>query len=110
MKNFPLAVYDIYEDEDYYITDPLGWTPALEQMHFYEKKIHLETRVTMIEYSAEGVVVHALKTSGNGTEEEVLFEGEYAICTFSLGVLQSQHEELFSPPLPEWKREEVGRI
>jgi polyamine oxidase len=58
----------------------------------------LNATVATIEYSDSGVSV-------------VLVDGrvltaEYAICTFSLGVLQ--HDDVrFEPPLPAWKAEAI---
>ena len=54
--------------------------------------------VTNITYSSSGVSV----TLADGRK----LEADYAICTFSLGVLQ--HDDVvFDPPLPDWKQEAI---
>jgi polyamine oxidase len=61
-----------------------------------DKRLHLNTTVKKIEYSKTGVIVHTSK----GDE----IHADYAITTFSLGVLQHKDVE-WSPALPEWKLE-----
>ncbi|KAF8131276.1 amine oxidase [Mycena galopus ATCC 62051] len=58
----------------------------------------LNATVRNIAHSADGVVV----TLANGTS----ISAEYAITTFSLGVLQND-DVLFEPPLPTWKQEAI---
>ena len=54
--------------------------------------------VTNITYSSSGVSV----SLADGRK----LEADYAICTFSLGVLQ--HDDvIFDPPLPDWKQEAI---
>ena len=58
----------------------------------------LNSTVKTISYSSNGVNVTL--TSGE------VFEADYVLCTFSLGVLQ--HDDVaFEPPLPEWKQEAI---
>jgi len=61
-------------------------------------QIHLQATVSTIEYSESAVTV----TLTNGTR----LTAQYAICTFSLGVLQNDDVQ-FDPPLPEWKVEAI---
>lgn len=58
-------------------------------------RLRLNTRVTNVQYSEDGVTVH----NADGS----CISAAYAICTFSLGVLQS-HAVKFSPELPHWKK------
>ncbi|KAI7892919.1 uncharacterized protein EV154DRAFT_550320 [Mucor mucedo] len=61
-----------------------------------DKRLLLNTTVTKIAYNNKGVTVH---TSKGDT-----IHADYAITTFSLGVLQ--HDDIeWSPALPDWKRE-----
>lgn len=63
-----------------------------------DPRLLLNTIVTNISYSDEGVTI----TNEDGS----CIEAEYAICTFSVGVLQ--HEAVnFDPPLPEWKQSSI---
>ncbi|KAI9430827.1 amine oxidase [Lactarius indigo] len=65
---------------------------AAEFLH--PSQIRLRAAVATIEYSDSGVSV----TLTDGTS----LTAQYAICTFSLGVLQND-DVCFDPPLPEWK-------
>ncbi|KAH8093152.1 amine oxidase [Cristinia sonorae] len=58
----------------------------------------LNTTVVEIEYANDGVRVH-LQDGG-------VLSANYAICTFSLGVLQ-HNDVTFKPRLPAWKREAI---
>eukprot|EP00118_Oscarella_pearsei_P005847 m.26826 g.26826 ORF g.26826 m.26826 type:complete len:516 (+) comp29546_c0_seq1:133-1680(+) len=60
-----------------------------------DERLQLGKRVTEVAYSANGVNVT--------TEGGIQYEGDYAIVTFSLGVLQ-QEFVAFQPPLPYKKR------
>ncbi|KAI5803977.1 amine oxidase [Peziza echinospora] len=62
----------------------------------FEGKVLYNKTVTRIAYSGDGVTVH--------TADGWTVYAEFALCTFSLGVLQ--HDDVvFEPPLPAWKQE-----
>ena len=61
-------------------------------------QVRLQATVVTIEYSDSAVSV----TLTDGTK----LSARYAICTFSLGVLQNDDVQ-FNPPLPEWKVEAI---
>ncbi|CDH59707.1 polyamine oxidase [Lichtheimia corymbifera JMRC:FSU:9682] len=62
-----------------------------------DSRLLLDTMVTRVQYDGpHGVIVH----TANGDH---IF-ADYAICTFSLGVLQSDSVE-WIPAFPDWKRE-----
>ena len=61
----------------------------------FHDKLVLNAKVTSISYTSSGVSVT--------TESNTTYEGDYAIVTFSLGVLQQGLVE-FKPELPYWKR------
>ncbi|KAI0341230.1 amine oxidase [Trametopsis cervina] len=63
-----------------------------------EDQLLLNSTVELISYSHEGVQVTLADGSRLGAD--------YAICTFSLGVLQ-HHDVQFKPPLPFWKQEAI---
>ena len=63
-----------------------------------EKQVRLNATVTAVHTAKSGVVV----TLADGTE----VTADYALCTFSLGVLQHDDVE-FVPPLPAWKQEAI---
>mmetsp|Transcript_173934 Transcript_173934/g.423056 ORF Transcript_173934/g.423056 Transcript_173934/m.423056 type:complete len:769 (-) Transcript_173934:186-2492(-) len=94
----PLEAYIDFKDEDYFVRDSRGWNYILIQLAkdvgFY-RKIKLNTVVTEITDSRTGGVI--VKTAGGE-----VYSGDYAIVTFSIGVLQSDRVK-YQPPLPRWK-------
>ena len=64
-------------------------------------QVRLQATVAKIEYSDSAVSV----TLTDGTR----LSAQYAICTFSLGVLQNDDVQ-FDPPLPEWKVEAIHSV
>ncbi|KAI9430824.1 amine oxidase [Lactarius indigo] len=66
-----------------------------------QSQVRLQATVATIGYSDSGVSV----TLTDGT----MLTAQYAICTFSLGVLQNDDVQ-FHPPLPEWKIEAIHSI
>lgn len=66
-----------------------------------DTRLLLNTTVQRIAYDEDGVTVHM--NSGD------CIQAEYAICTFSVGVLQNEAVE-FEPQLPKWKREAVEQF
>lgn len=105
-NSLPLTVYEIYEDEDYEITDAKGWGKVFEYMGIPSEKIMFTSMVSKVDYSDSGVTVVAMQTGDDGTATEVSLKADYVLCTFSIGVLQSDHEALFNPTLPDtYKRE-----
>ncbi|KAI0351175.1 amine oxidase [Trametes cingulata] len=63
-----------------------------------QKQVKLDAIVTTVHTSEEGVLV----ALADGSE----LRADYALCTFSLGVLQ--HDDVqFVPPLPPWKLEAI---
>lgn len=63
-----------------------------------DERLLLNTTVTKIEYTNKGVIIH----TKNGDK----IYADYAISTFSIGVLQHKDIE-WSPVLPEWKLEGI---
>ncbi|KKK20750.1 hypothetical protein AOCH_006762 [Aspergillus ochraceoroseus] len=66
-----------------------------------DARIRLRTEVTTIEYSDDGVLVH--------NRDGSCVSAAYAICTFSLGVLQNDVVQ-FHPELPEWKQTAIEKF
>ncbi|XP_071955257.1 uncharacterized protein [Antedon mediterranea] len=67
----------------------------------FEGRLHLNKRVTTINYSGDRVVV----TTSDGST----FTGDQVLLTVSLGVLQNSAIE-FQPDLPDWKIEELFKF
>ena len=104
----PLPTYNDFGDPDrtgdFLITDSEGFDKVVrcladEFLVENDPRVHLNTRVTRIEWS-DDCVCATTDVGGNSTRT---FCGRYAIVTFSIGVLQQlQAAGLeFSPPLPE---------
>ncbi|KAK0200982.1 amine oxidase [Desarmillaria ectypa] len=71
----------------------------LEAQEFLQsEQVSLNSTVKMISYFDDGVQITL--TSGE------TIEGDYALCTFSLGVLQDD-DVIFEPPLPDYKMEAI---
>ncbi|KAG2229309.1 hypothetical protein BDF21DRAFT_466980 [Thamnidium elegans] len=84
-----------------FVVDSRGFNHILKEesktfLNFKDSRLMLNTLVTKVSYNDHNVTVY----TSNGD----IIEAEYAICTFSLGVLQSDTVE-FNPIFPEWKRE-----
>ncbi|KAF9887922.1 hypothetical protein FE257_009444 [Aspergillus nanangensis] len=78
--------------------DPRGFRTIITdeaKTFLHEDQVHLNTEVTGIDYSPTGVTIH--------TKTGDCIRAAYAICTFSLGVLQNSPLK-FTPDLPLWKR------
>ncbi|KAG6115909.1 hypothetical protein E4U13_002261 [Claviceps humidiphila] len=95
-----------FGDENNLVIDPRGYRHIIEQeaktfLRPNDPRLLLKTSITNITYSDTGVTVH----NSDGS----CVSAAYAICTFSLGVLQSQTIG-FEPPLPEWKRTAISKF
>ncbi|KAF7732130.1 hypothetical protein EC973_006385 [Apophysomyces ossiformis] len=88
-------------DGDLFVLDKRGFKyPFIQEANQFLKKndhrLKLNTKVTKIEYSKKGVRIH--------TDQDEIIIADYAITTFSLGVLQNDDVK-WSPPFPSWKKE-----
>jgi len=70
-----------------------------------EGTVRLNHTVSKIIYHPDGKAFPRVVCT-NGAE----FEAEHVICTLPLGVLKSEEQSLFDPPLPQAKRSAVGRL
>ncbi|KAH7353330.1 polyamine oxidase [Plectosphaerella cucumerina] len=99
--------FNRFGDERYLATDQRGLNTYVkdEAMTFLKSendpRLLLNTTVEAIEYNRQGVVVR--------DRDGGCVEAEYAICTFSVGVLQNDVVE-FQPELPVWKREAIEQF
>ncbi|KAI8062333.1 uncharacterized protein B0P05DRAFT_556564, partial [Gilbertella persicaria] len=88
-------------DGDHMVIDPRGFKyiflqEAKKVFSTHDKRLLLNTTVTKIAYSDSGVTI--------STKQGDTIHADYAITTFSIGVLQHRDIE-WSPRLPEWKLE-----
>lgn len=97
--NYNTTFYQ-YSAENNYVFDERGFNAfivgeASSFLKVNDSRLLLNTVVTNISYSDNGVTI--LNQDGS------CISADYAICTFSLGVLQ--HDAVFfSPALPSWKQ------
>ncbi|KAK8215855.1 putative flavin-containing polyamine oxidase [Phyllosticta capitalensis] len=94
------ATWYQFSDEDNFVWDQRGFNHWIigESSTFLKKndsRLLLNTKVEKIDYSSDGVTI----TNADGS----CISADYAITTFSLGVLQNEVVE-FSPELPKWKK------
>ncbi|KAJ5740436.1 hypothetical protein N7493_000308 [Penicillium malachiteum] len=95
-----------FSDHDNFVIDQRGFNTIIkgEAATFLkpnDSRLHLNTTISEIVYSEDGVTVH--------NKDGSCVTAAYAICTFSLGVLQSDEVE-FSPILPEWKQTAIQKF
>ncbi|KAJ6102167.1 hypothetical protein N7486_004594 [Penicillium sp. IBT 16267x] len=97
---------NVFSDHDNFVTDQRGFNTIFkgEAATFLKQndpRLHLNTKITKITYSDDGVTIH--------NKDGSCITAAYAICTFSLGVLQSD-EVKFTPTLPEWKQTAIQKF
>ncbi|EJT96963.1 amine oxidase [Dacryopinax primogenitus] len=94
--------YHGFSDEEYLIHDPRGFVAIATEPYF---SLPAERRGRLL----LGEPVRELHYSDQGVEAVLdgkRVRAEYAICTFSVGVLQSK-AVTFHPPLPRWKSDAI---
>ena len=85
--------------KDFFATDQRGFWSMYEDIYKpLTNRILLSKTVKVIKYSVTSVEV--------STSDGDKFAADYALCTFSTGVLASDMVT-FNPPLPEWKKEAI---
>ncbi|KAH6674231.1 putative flavin-containing polyamine oxidase [Halenospora varia] len=97
--NYNTTFYQ-WSDENNFVIDQRGFNAFIigEASTFLkpnDTRLQLSKNITSITYSNNGVTI----TSTDGS----CIQADYAICTFSLGVLQNDIVS-FSPALPAWKQ------
>lgn len=98
--------YNQFGADNNLVVDPRGYQAIItgEASTFLQRddpRLRLNTQVTDVEYGSHGVVVH--------NHDGSCVAAAYAICTFSLGVLQNQGVD-FSPELPDWKQTAIHKF
>lgn len=98
ITGYNLTFYQ-YSEENNFVTDQRGFNTWLKSVASTflkpnDTRLLLNTIIADIAYSSDGVKVTM--------EDGSCIEADYALCTFSLGVLQND-AVTFSPALPDWK-------
>ncbi|KAF2465287.1 amine oxidase [Lindgomyces ingoldianus] len=102
ITGYNLTFYQ-FSEENNFVIDQRGFNTLIKGvastfLQPNDTRLLLNTVVTDIEYSADSVTV----TMDDGT----CISADYAICTFSLGVLQNE-VVTFKPELPDWKQTSI---
>ena len=95
-----VSFHNMFErGEDFFIADGRGvWSMYEDLYKPLEAKTLLGKLVTKIKYNADSVEVQ--------TSDGWSYQADYALCTFSSGVLASDLVT-FEPALPDWKKEAI---
>ena len=94
------SFYNLFErGKDFFVTDERGlWTLYEDLYKPLEKKTLLNKTVTKIKLNPDSVEAQ--------TSDGWSYQADYALCTFSSGVLASDLVT-FEPALPDWKKEAI---
>ncbi|KAI4279515.1 MAG: hypothetical protein LQ337_000216 [Flavoplaca oasis] len=89
-----------WSDENNFVLDQRGFNTFIKGeaatfLKDQDPRLRLSTVVSKVSYDASGVTIH--------NEDGSCVQADYAVCTFSLGVLQSD-AVTFQPELPTWKQ------
>ncbi|KAG5659774.1 hypothetical protein KAF25_002333 [Fusarium avenaceum] len=100
------ATFGYFSDISNLVFDQRGFNTIIQQeaktfLKDDDERLMLNTTVKGIKYSKDGVKIT--------TKDGECIEAEYAICTFSLGVLQSGTID-FEPKLPDWKQTAIDQF
>ncbi|KAB8068385.1 amine oxidase [Aspergillus leporis] len=100
--------YNQFGEDNHMVVDPRGYKTIIEgeastflHKEVQDRRLWLNTQVSDIRYSKNSVKV----INKDGT----CVSAAYAICTFSLGVLQNDAVQ-FHPPLPKWKQTAIQKF
>jgi polyamine oxidase len=93
------ATFNYFSEENLFVYDQRGFgTIIRDQAKTFlsedDSRLRLNTEVTGVDYNKDSVTVH--------NRDGSCVDADYAIMTFSVGVLQRGGLE-FNPPLPDWK-------
>ncbi|KPM38046.1 hypothetical protein AK830_g8527 [Neonectria ditissima] len=100
------AVFEYFSDDTRLVWDQRGFNALIigEANEFLKKndpRLLLNSIVKTVKYDSSRVKVYL--------KDGDCIEAEYAICTFSVGVLQNDVVK-FEPTLPRWKREAIEQF
>ncbi len=79
-----------------------GGLQAIAEMLASTVDIRFDHFVTNIEWNPDGVCI----SCANGVD----FQADAVMMTTSIGVLQAQHQSLFTPQLPSWKQMAISAV
>lgn len=98
--------FNQFSDENNLVIDPRGYNYIIQQEAYTflkedDPRLRLNNQITNITYRDDGVTIHS--------DDGSCVSAAYAICTFSVGVLQND-VVAFEPELPQWKRTSIQKF
>ncbi|KAJ2968877.1 hypothetical protein NQ176_g8960 [Zarea fungicola] len=98
--------FNQFSDENNLVIDPRGYNYIIEQeaatfLQHNDPRLRLNNHVTNVTYSDHGVTIYS--------DDGSCVSAAYAICTFSVGVLQND-VVAFQPELPRWKNTAIQKF
>lgn len=98
--------FNQFSDANNYVWDQRGYNRIIKKeastfLKNDDPRLHLNSVITNVTYSDDGVTVYK--------EDGSCVQAAYAVCTFSLGVLQNNAVS-FSPELPYWKQTAIEKF
>lgn len=98
--------FNQFGDANNLVIDPRGYAHIIQEeaktfLKDNDPRLMLNTQVTNISYTDDGVTIH--------NKDGSCVSAAYAICTFSVGVLQSGTIG-FEPELPKWKETAIQKF
>ncbi|KAM3542083.1 hypothetical protein ARSEF1564_005039 [Beauveria bassiana] len=95
-----------FSNENNLVIDSRGYNYIIRQeastfLKDNDARLRLNNHITDIHYSDDGVTIYS--------DDGGCVSAAYAICTFSVGVLQND-VVTFTPELPEWKRTSIQKF
>lgn len=96
------ATFNYFSEENLFVYDQRGFATIIreEAAQFLaenDSRLRLNTKVTGVDYNRDSVTVWT---------DQGCIDADYAIMTFSLGVLQKNVVD-FAPQLPSWKKDAI---
>lgn len=96
------ATFNYFSEENLFVYDQRGFATiireeAAEFLAENDSRLRLNTKVTGVDYNRDSVTVWT---------DQGCIDADYAIMTFSLGVLQKNVVD-FAPQLPSWKKDAI---
>ncbi|KAL3477222.1 hypothetical protein BJX99DRAFT_257699 [Aspergillus californicus] len=100
------STYNQFGSENNLVLDPRGYSAIIQGeadtfLRANDPRLRLNTQITDIEHYQGGIIIR----NNDGS----CLSAAYAICTFSVGVLQN-NAVTFHPTLPEWKETAIAKF
>ncbi|XP_078000050.1 uncharacterized protein LOC144452772 [Glandiceps talaboti] len=99
-----LELLDAVPQADFFVTDTRGFDLFLrDSAEQFQDKILTNKKVKLVNWETSNDEITVT------TQDGAVYTADFALCTFSIGVLESNEVEFF-PPLPDWKMYEIFKF